>query len=138
MLHSTENLVDKSSSEPLVLIKTDSPYFTIIDHNQAFADISRTNGVDILGKSIVELHKWDSSNEESTLLIYDSLHKVIAEKQTVKLPAIRFDMFTDDLQELQTNWWQTEYQPVLAADGNVEYILCAIKNITQQMQEASE
>lgn len=130
-----DNLVDQSSPEPLVLIKTDSPYFTVVQYNSAFSKVSRTTDMDIIGKSIMELHNWNSNNEESALLIYDLLIEAITKKETITLPAVRYDLPAEGTGEPETEWWQAIYKPILAADDSVEFLLCITRNITQQMQD---
>ncbi|MGI4729348.1 MAG: PAS domain-containing protein [Janthinobacterium lividum] len=135
---SENNLVDQSSPEPLVLIKPDSPYFTIVNFNDAFIAVSQLQDIDIIGKSITELHKWNSDNEESALLIHDLLNEVILKKEIITLPAVRYDLTALPGEQVQASWWQAIYEPFLAEDGSVEFILCITRNITAQMQNESD
>ncbi|RYE29632.1 MAG: hypothetical protein EOP42_13940 [Sphingobacteriaceae bacterium] len=123
----------RQSAEPLILLKTDSPYFTIVKYNEVFQIVSRTVGMDLTGKSMPEIHKWNSDNEDSALLIHDLLNEVITKKETVTLPAVRYDLPALPGEQVQPSWWQAVYEPVLAADGSVEYILCITRDITAQM-----
>ena len=133
-----KNIVDKFSAEPLVLLKPDSPYFTIVDYNDAFSQVSRTAGLDIIGKSMPELHKWNSDNEESALLIHDLLNEVISKKETITIPAVRYDLPAEDGQKPKASWWQAVYQPVFGENRNVRFILCTTKNITGQMTDQQQ
>lgn len=132
------NLVDKSSVEPLILLKPDSPYFTIVDYNDAFSEVSHTTGIDITGKSMPEIHKWNSENEESALLIHDLLNEVISKKVVITLPAVRYDLPQEDDKQPEASWWQAVYKPILDAKGKLEFILCSTVNITWQIQNPAE
>lgn len=122
-----------TSTEPLILVRPDSPYFTIVKYNDVFQEVSQTTGMDIIGKSMTEIHKWNSNNEESALLIHDLLNETIAKKQTVTLPAVRYDLPAKPGEQIQPSWWQAVYEPILGEDGSVEFILCTTRSITEQV-----
>ncbi len=127
------NIVDKSSAEPLILLKPDSPYFTVVDYNDAFSAVSHTTGTDLRGKSMPEIHKWDSNNEDSALLIHDLLNEVISKKEMIVLPAVRYDLPAEYGKEPEPSWWQAVYKPILGNNGSLDFILCTTKNITKEV-----
>lgn len=126
------------SEEPLILIKSDSPYFTIVKYNEVYQIVSRTVGMDLTGKSMHEIYKWNSDNEDSALLIHDLLNETIAKKETITLPAVQYDLPALPGGQVQASWWQAVYEPILAEDGSVEYILCITRDITAQMLAKEE
>lgn len=128
-----DNTAFLNSNDALVLIKADSPYFTIVEFNKSFRIACRTEGTDITGKSMTELHSWNDANEESALTIHDALNQAISSKEVVKLPAVRYDLPREVGTGTEPCWWQASYEPILSADGKVEYLLCAIRNITEEM-----
>ena len=128
-----EDHLFNQSTEPLILIKPDSPYFTIVKYNAAFEAVSRTAEMDITGKSVTEIYKWNSKNEDSALLIHDMLNEAITKKETVHLPAVQYDLTDEKGNIIQPSWWQAIYEPIFSADGEVEFILCTTRNITDKM-----
>ena len=122
-----------NSNDALVLIKADSPYFTIVEFNKSFRKACRIEGIDIIGKSITELQSWNNANEESALSIHDALNQAILSKEAVRLPVVRYDMPHEVGTGTEPCWWQASYEPILNADGQVEHLFCTIRNITKEM-----
>ncbi len=115
--------------EPRVIIKAQSPRFEIVAYNNQFVQISRTQGRELIGESMAEIHVWNHVNEEGALQIYDAMTKAIQTKAIVRLPAVRYDLTTENATVIPC-WWQAVYEPLLNSKGTVEYLLCTTHNIT--------
>lgn len=115
--------------EPRVIIKAQSPRFEIVAYNNHFVQISQTQGQELIGESMAEIHSWNNGNEEGAIQIYDCLITAIQTKTIVRLPSVRYDL-TDKDGKITPTWWQAAYEPLLNSDGTVEYLLCTTHNIT--------
>lgn len=115
--------------EPRVIIKAQSPRFEIVAYNNHFVEISQTQGRELIGESMAEIHSWNNVNEEGAIQIYDCLTTAIQTKTTVRLPSVRYDL-TDKNGKTMPTWWQAVYEPLLNFGGTVEYLLCTTHNIT--------
>ncbi len=125
---SLQQLCDKLD-EPRIVIKAQSPRFEIVAYNNQFVQISQTQGQELFGESMVEIHSWNNVNEEGALQIYDCLIEAIQTKAIVHLPSVRYDL-TDKDGKITPTWWQASYEPLLNGDGIVDYLLCTTHNIT--------
>lgn len=119
--------------EPRIIIKADSPRFTIVAHNDRYQTVSNTAGKDIIGKSIWEIHKLINENSEGDIIIENALNKAIESNEVVKLSAVRYDLPSMDGLKTEQSWWQAEYIPISGTQGRVEYLICTTYNITEQV-----
>jgi two-component system sensor histidine kinase VicK len=122
-----------SLTEPRIVVKADSPDFTIVACNSAYHKVSNTVGQDIINKKMGDLHQLNRDNINSDLIIRNALHKAISEKTVVKLNAVRYDIPQLDSSIIDVAWWQAEYVPILGNDGCVDFLMCTIHNITEQV-----
>ena len=102
--------------------------------------VSNIGSRDITGVRIKEIYNSDNENREGNTLIHDSLEKAIATRNTVKLAAVRYDIPNGDTGETEPTWWQAQYIPITGANGEIAYLMCTTRNITEQMvaQEAMQ
>ncbi|WP_198170185.1 PAS domain S-box protein [Mucilaginibacter arboris] len=120
-------------AEPHVVVKADSPRFTVVACNKQYKAVSNTLNKDIIGMGIKEISDLKNANYEGDSIIEKALNKAIETRQVVKLAAVRYDIPSADGLQMQQSWWQTEYIPVLGQNGKAEYLLCTIHNITEQV-----
>ncbi len=120
-------------TEPLVVVKADTPNFTVIACNEQYRMVSNTVGKEIIGKSIREMYGSDNANASDDLMIQNALNQTIATKEMVKLAAVRYDIPNADNSKTEQSWWQAEYIPINGTNGGVEYIMATTHNITGQI-----
>lgn len=120
-------------TEPRVVVKADAPDFTVIACNAQYRMVSNTVGIDIIGRSMREIHGLDSADINSDHIIQEALNQTIATKETVKLAAVRYDIPNADNTKTEQSWWQAEYIPIIGTNGEVEYVMVTTHNITGQI-----
>lgn len=120
-------------SEPHIVLKADPPAFTIVACNDAYEKIINTKERDIIGKPMKEIGNADEINIDNRTLIKDSLNRAIKENTVVKLPAVRYDLADINGNITEPTWWQTRYTPVCIEPGKVDYLLCTICDITDEV-----
>ncbi len=120
-------------TEPRIVVKTDAPRFTIVACNEQYKIISNTIGKDLVGKGINEIYQSDNSSTNNDNIISDALIKAATNNEVVKLAAVRYDIPAAQGNNMEENWWQTEYVPIPGTDSKAEYLLCTIHNITKEV-----
>ncbi|QJD95861.1 PAS domain S-box protein [Mucilaginibacter robiniae] len=120
-------------SEPRIVIKADAPRYTIVACNELYKMVSNTVGQDLIGKGIKDLTDSSRSSKESEAVIQQAIERAIRNNEVVKLAAVRYDMPSANGQATEAAWWQTEYVPIVGADGHVQYLMCTTHNITHHI-----
>src|SRR3954468_10894211 len=120
-------------TEPRIVVKTDSPRFTIVACNEQYKIVSNTVGKDLVGKGIKEIYQSDSAISNEDILIRDALNKAAINNEIVRLAAVRYDIPGTDSNTKEQSWWQTEYVPIAGENGKAEYLMCTIHNITEEI-----
>jgi PAS domain S-box-containing protein len=119
--------------EPRIVVKADSPRFTIIACNHQYKLVSNTLDKDIINKSMGEIYSLTAANPDGDAIVHKALNETITSKAVVKLDAIRYDIPNADGSRIEQSWWQAEYVPVMGADQQVEYVMCTTYNITEKI-----
>jgi PAS domain S-box-containing protein len=128
-----ENLF-QSLGTAYIVFDVNDPVFTIIEENQAHADIAMVERKNVIGKPVLEAFP-DTSEEyltkgESRLL--ESFRKVIATGKPDMMPDLSYDL-KDKHGVLTTKFWEVTHYPVFDADGKVIAVCQQTKDITETM-----
>jgi two-component system sensor histidine kinase VicK len=105
-----------NNSVPRVVVKTDTPNFTIITSNDAQKQISRTGIYNISPQNIWEAFGFDTTEESNGLLLMNAITKAITYNEVVLTPVFRHDLYTGNGNALTERWWQIEVTPVAGKD----------------------
>lgn len=127
-----QTLFDQSP-EPRIVVKADSPRFTVLACNRQYKIVSNTVGKDIINKSMGEIYSLSETNSDGHAIVYKALNETITSKGVVKLDAVRYDIPGADGGKIEPSWWQAAYTPVKGPDNEVAYIMCTTYNITEQV-----
>src|SRR5690554_6775629 len=121
-----------------LVLNTDSPDFTIKFVNEAYLEITGTSAKDLLGKSIFEAfpaNPLEKGEDKKQLL--SALQKVLETRQKHKMEILKYDIQSEESNQIEQYYWQPESIPVLDEDHKVEYILHTVTDVTSQvMREA--
>lgn len=123
-----------------IIIKPDSPTFTIITASEAFLDATNTTLPDIIGKSFFDVFPDNpnisgSKNEKSMRRV---LEKVLKLKKSHQTSAIRYDIALKDSKEFVSRYWTVCNSPVLNTEGEVIYIINSPTDVTDVIKMAQE
>ena len=121
----------RSLGTAYIVFDINDPKFTIIDENQAHAEMAMVTRRNVIGKPLLEAFP-DTSVEyttkgESRLL--SSIRKVIATGKPDMMPDLSYDL-KDENGVLTTKFWEVTHYPVF--DGN------SIKAVCQQTKDITE
>lgn len=122
-----------NTSIPRIILKADAPAFTVVTYNDAYKMATHTNARDIRGQSFWKAYNTENAGGNGGAILMDALMEALGSNQVVHLPPFRFDIPADDINKLQTNWWQLEIVPVRTTpDPQPNLLIININNLTEQ------
>ncbi|MBU2018872.1 MAG: PAS domain S-box protein [Bacteroidetes bacterium] len=126
----------KNSSHPIFLLNTDDPFFTVLDANQSFLDISNRKVTELIGKGIFEVfpENPENTNTLNQHSIRAALYGIIEGKPKDVVDEFRYDIQSEDKSAFLTRYWQTTLSPIKDKTGKVQFILVEPVDITQRTQ----
>lgn len=116
--------------EPRILLRTDSPVFTIVFTNASHK--RATNTSDVTGKSLWEVFDPNALGGDGPAIIKEALDTVIHTSRPMKIPGFLYSRTDEQGNITEQNWWELEYSPVLCPAGTVIYILGTAYNVTRE------
>jgi PAS domain S-box-containing protein len=118
---------------PICVIKANPPEFTIVAINEQYKRTTTTNLDDAIGKSAFEVYQpYDEGSKKQFLLLMEGLTTCSYERRPVYLPILSFTKTVTDLNSAITSYWQIEINPIFDEYKNMEYLICIVRNITEQ------
>ncbi|WP_113652917.1 ATP-binding protein [Pedobacter namyangjuensis] len=117
---------------PRIILKADTPTYTILEYNQAFVATTYAEQKDIKGKSIWDVYHTNLDSQDGVNTLAQSLEEASTTKSTVLTPVFRYDLpsATDDM---IVSWWQLEIIPVKAVHTDDFFLLITTKNVTDNV-----
>lgn len=117
---------------PRVILKADTPTYSILEFNQAFLATTYAEQKDIKGKSIWDVYHTNIASQDGVNTLAQSLDEASNTKNTVHTPVFRYDLPTET-DEMIVNWWQLEIVPVKAVHTDDFFLLITTKNVTDKV-----
>ena len=117
---------------PYILFAADSPAYTILDQNQAHADMSMVHRGQVIGKPTLEAYP-DTSRKYTETGVSDliaSFDRVVSTGQPDTMSAFRYDL-KDKTGEFVERYFQVTHYPVFGEQDNVTAILQATADVTE-------
>jgi PAS domain S-box-containing protein len=116
-----------------IVFDIDDPFFTVIEENQAHADISMVERKNVIGKPVLEAFP-DTSQEYVTKgnsQLLESIRKVIATGNPNSMPELSYDL-KDKHGMLTKKFWEVTHYPVF--ESNKVVAVChQSKDITERI-----
>ncbi|RYY84404.1 MAG: PAS domain-containing protein, partial [Chitinophagaceae bacterium] len=121
-----------------VLLLPDSPCFTIVAATEAYLQVTGRRLEDIRGRGLFVVFPNNpndpgQSNEKEALA---SLQHVLAQKQPHSRP-FRYDITGEDGQYTERHWL-TRNSPVLDDNGEIQFIIHTVEDITSAVKASSQ
>lgn len=116
-----------------VLVKANSPHFTVLAVSDRFLEISMRSRADLLGKDLFDIfldHTKDPWGKDSALR---ALTEVIKTKRKVELPIYKYDVYSSDTGKMEPLYWSNSNEPVFNHLGEVSHIVNTTSNITAEV-----
>ncbi|WP_164674883.1 PAS domain S-box protein [Anditalea andensis] len=121
------------SPTPTLIVKADSPYFTIIGANNAYLEATNTRNDELIGKKLFEafpLNPYDLSYTEGVEKLSESLNTVIRSKKPHTLDPIQYDIPIRGRSEFEVRYWHPHNIPLINDNGEVDQILHTVTDVT--------
>lgn len=124
----------RSLPERYVIVKTDTPKFTLLDANAAYYEITGKTPDAILGKGMFEVFPDTSAKAQATGKgeLQESFERVIALQQPDSTGIIRYDI-ANEAGELEVRFWQATHYPYIE-DGKCTAIVQSTADVTKQVE----
>jgi PAS domain S-box-containing protein len=138
---SLSGLLAVFESSPLaqLLIVPDDPVFTIAAASDAYLRLSGLTREELLGRGIFEVFPENPLNSaaDGQRSLRAALEQVVSRRTSHQMPILRYDIEPpkDKAVGFEERYWNVLDAPVLAPDGNVEYILHTVREVTEQVME---
>ncbi|MGE5395805.1 MAG: PAS domain-containing protein [Candidatus Saccharibacteria bacterium] len=116
-----------------MLIKADSPRFTIVAASESFLLMTEKIKEDLIGKGIFEGFPPNPENPQDIETLIASFHEVMTTRKTVILPIQRYD-FPDEDNYFTNRYWRIINSPVLDQNGDVTNIINTVEDITHEIK----
>jgi signal transduction histidine kinase len=115
-----------------LLIKADSPKFTIVYAGKNYLEMVGRSLESIVDRGVFEVFQptHDESGAESATTLKESFNLVISEGKVNLLPAQRYDLDDEESKIFHAKFWRIRNSPVVNDDGEVDYILNSVEDIT--------
>lgn len=126
------------SPNPYLLLKADSPTFTIAAVNEAYLAATCTQRLEILGRGIFDVFP-DNPNDLNATGVSDlrlSLERVVQTKHEDVMSIQRYDIPVEEAGEsgFREKHWSPVNTPIFDAEGSVILILHRVEDVTEFIQ----
>jgi PAS domain S-box-containing protein len=128
----------RSLGTAYIIFAVDDPHFTVIEENQAHADIAMVKREDVIGKPVLEGFP-DTSEEYRTngkSLLIESLQKVLKTGKPDTMQNFNYDL-KDPQGVMKTKYWEVTHYPMFE-EGKVVAICQQTTDITEAMLARKE
>ncbi|HEV7951806.1 MAG TPA: ATP-binding protein [Candidatus Saccharimonadales bacterium] len=127
-------LLFQSLSAAYIVFGIDDPTFTIIEENEAHAEIAMQKRQNVVGRSLFDVFP-DTSEKylktgESELL--ESIRKVIRTGKSDTMPRLSYDL-KDQKGNMRQMYWTVSHHPVTDDEGKIVAVFQATKDITEEV-----
>ncbi|MES2207567.1 MAG: EAL domain-containing protein [Pseudomonadota bacterium] len=123
-------LFEATPSSYLVL----TPNLIIIAANESYLNVTKTNRENILGKGLFEIFpdSPNASNAEGIQSLKNSLDIVLRLRTSHNMPVQRYHIPSVEPEgsRVEERYWSLINSPVMGSDGNVEFIIHRVVDIT--------
>lgn len=115
-----------------LLIKADSPRFTIMAASENFLNITEKSKDDLIGKGIFEGFPPNPDSPQDIEALIASFHEVMTIKKRLTLSVQRYD-FPAEGNSFVNRFWRIVNTPVLNHQGDVAFIINTGEDITHEI-----
>ena len=138
MHHSADPLflaIFDQMAEPGIVVKPNTPDFTIVTFNKAYANATGYLPEDLADGSLWEFFKSDTASTNVRKVFEEGLNDALRHQTEIRLPIFRLDIAGTSLAKAKPRWWQVDILPVMGTDGDVTYLACTTRNVTLHIED---
>lgn len=125
----------KASPLPSLLLRPDSPHFTIVAVNDAYLSVTNTTEKDLLGQHLFQAFPDNPNDKRATGVrnLSQSLETVIRTKKTHKMALQKYDIPIRNTMGFEERYWNPENVPILNEKREVELIIHTVNDATHEV-----
>ncbi len=116
-----------------MILKVDPPKFTILAANKSHLELVNRSKEGLIGRGIFEVFPPGPDNLTAADELTSSFCEVIEHKKVHYLPAQRYDLSGENLQNYSEKFWRIKNSPVFGKNGNVKLIINSIEDVTEDV-----
>ena len=131
-----QSFFEKSANS--LIIKANSPHFTILAVSSKYLALVHKQRSELLGKNLFEVFPGSGADPSEKFSVFSSFNRVIDRKAEDELPVFKYEIFVPSSRKLETQFWSNLNEPILDNEGNVQFIINTTNNITAQVLETAE
>jgi signal transduction histidine kinase len=125
-----------------LILLPDAPLFTIVAVTDAYLASTYCKREEIIGQGVFQSLTDNPQNPQASGVknLSASLHQVIESKTAHGMADQRYDVYNPAKDQFEHRIWRPMNKPVLDQDGNVQYIIHTVEDITEALlvQEESQ
>src|SRR5262245_30395663 len=125
----------EASPDILLVLLPDTPRYTMVAATDARLAATHTTREGTLGRGLFEIFpdNPDDAGATGTSNLRASLERVIATREADTMAVQKYDIRGPD-GSFQVKYWSPKNIPVLAASGEIRYILHRVEDVTELVQ----
>ncbi|WP_372916993.1 PAS domain S-box protein [Salegentibacter sp.] len=118
---------------PCLLLDTSTDSISIIDVNKLYEETTGIKKDSLIGLELLEaFNRNEKIDSGFNVLLKDSINKTLNSGEPQKMERIHYDLLNEETGEWEMRFWDNQNIPVLDENGQVEYILHCIKDVTEE------
>ncbi len=121
------------TSHQSLLMKANSPYFTVLAVSDNYLTKTHKQRSDLLNQSLFTVFPGSEIDPTEKISVLSSFQKVIEKKEQNILPVFKYEIFVPGSGRMETQYWNNINEPVFDPEGNVAYLINTTANITEQV-----
>ena len=128
----------ESAPGAFLVVRPDDPVFTIVAVSNGYAQVSGVKREDILGRGVFEVFPDNPENSAASGVrsLRASFQRTIASRTPDQISRQRYDIehCTAEDGGFEQRYWNILNTPLLGANGQVEYLLHSVEEITDKVR----
>ncbi|HVS94381.1 MAG TPA: ATP-binding protein [Mucilaginibacter sp.] len=117
-----------------LLVKADTPCFTIAAVSDAYLQITSAKREDLVGKSFFEVFPENNDSPDDPYTARKVFSQVQRTGEKLDVPVYRYDVFDPSTSRHEERYWSCSNIPITTRTGEVEYILNTVVDITGEVK----
>lgn len=115
---------------PRIIVKADSPNFTILKYNLAYQKISGLQNRDVIGWHLMEAFDPKRTGIFDEAYLREMLNRVLKINEPLTTEPFRFDVTFQNLDVLVEKWWQVYILPFDGTINRPSFLLLTINDLS--------
>jgi len=121
-----------------MIIKANSPHFTILAVSDQFLKITGKQRCDLLGNNLSSVFPVSLHNESEFKTSLELFEQAISTKQRTDAPNFSYVVFNEQTGQNELQHWSNYHEPLLNSDGEVTHLINTTVNITEALATTAE